>query len=108
MDLDLRRFSNQLVQTSVEGSVQLDKYCLDLNLRHEIQSLKGQIRRTDNTRFNWYFGRKTAYRFRYPNHRILVLPDDRFLHIRFYNDDLNEVNLEAIRVKIVVVTEKFK
>jgi hypothetical protein len=108
MDLDLRRFSNQLIQTSVEGSVQLDKYCLDLNLRHEIQSLKGQIRRTDNTRFNWYFGRKTAYWFRYPNHRILVLPDDRFLHIRFYNDDLNEVNLEAIRVKIVVVTEKFK
>ncbi|WP_300358058.1 hypothetical protein [Fluviicola sp.] len=108
VDFDLRRFTNQLIQTSVEGNVQLDKYCLDLNLRHEIQSRKEQIRRTDNTRFNWYFGRKTAYRFRYPNHRILVLPEDRFLHIRFYNDDLNKVNLEAIRVKIVVVTEKFK
>jgi hypothetical protein len=108
MAFDVRSFANQIIQTSVEGNVQLGKYCLDLNLRHEIQSRKGQIRRTDNTRFNWYFGRKTAYLFRYPNHRIAVMPDDRFLLIRFYNDDLNEINLDAIRVKIVVVTEKFK
>lgn len=108
MDFNLSSFTNQLIQTTVEGNIQLDKYCLDLNLRHEIQSRKGQIRRTDNTRFNWYFGRKTAYLFRYNNHPIHVLPDDRFLHIRFYNDDLNEVNLDAIRLKIVVVTEKFK
>lgn len=106
LDLDLSSFANKLIQTQIEGRIQLDKYCLDLNLRHEIQSKKGEFRRTDNTRFNWYFGRKINYQFHYPNHLISILPDDHFLHIRFYNDDRNEVNLSAIRVKIVVVTKK--
>nr|WP_294861059.1 hypothetical protein [uncultured Fluviicola sp.] len=104
ISLPLEPYSNQLIQTCVEGSVSLDKYCLDLNLRHEVQSVSGE-RRTDNTRFNWYFGRKTDYRFHYPNHFISVLPEDRFLHIRFYNDDLNEVTLTSVRVKIYAVTK---
>lgn len=108
LDLNLNSFEGKVIQTSVDGTVQLGNYCLDLNLRNEIQSQNGQVRRTDNTRFNWYFGRKRSYRFHYPNHRIFVLPEDRFLHIRFYNDDLNEVNLTAIHIKIVVVNEKFK
>lgn len=108
LDFDLSPFTDKRIQTLVEGRIQLNKYCLDLNLRQEVQSRKGAIRRTDNTRFNWYFGRKTDYRFHYPNHLISVLPEDQLLHIRFYNDDLNEVNLSTIRVKIVVVTEKLK
>lgn len=104
LHLNLKPYSNQLIQTYVDGTISLNKYCLDLNLRHEIQSSSGD-RRTDNTRFNWYFGRKTNYRFHYPNHLISVLPEDRFLHIRFYNDDLNEVTLTAVRVKIYAVTK---
>lgn len=104
LNFNLEPYSNKLLQTVVEGSVSLDTYCLDLNLRHEIQSQTGE-RRTDNTRFNWYFGRKNDYRFHYPNHFISILPEDRFLHIRFYNDDLNEVTLAAVRVKIVAVTK---
>ncbi|WP_430405665.1 hypothetical protein [Fluviicola sp.] len=104
LSLPLEGYSNQLIQAFIDGSVQLDKYCLDLNLRHEIQSVTGE-RRADNTRFNWYFGRKTDYSFHYPNHFISILPEDRFLHIRFYNDDLNEVTLKAVRVKIVAVTK---
>lgn len=106
LDLDLSSFSGRLVQTIVDGSVRLDKYCLDLNLRHEAESLKGELRRTDNTRFNWYFGRKTRYQFHYPNHPFLVLPEDRVLHIRFYNDDHNPVDLSGIHVKILAVTKK--
>lgn len=104
LNFNLEPYSNQLLQTIVDGSISLDTYCLDLNLRHEIQSQPGE-RRTDNTRFNWYFGRKTNYRFHYPNHFSSILPEDRFLHIRFYNDDLNEVTLAAVRVKIVAVTK---
>ncbi len=106
LDLDLSPFSGKLVQTTVDGSVQLDKYCLDLNLRHEVESHNGALRRTDNTRFNWYFGRKTSYQFHYPNHPFLILPEDRILHIRFYNDDHNRVNLSGIHVKILAVTKK--
>lgn len=106
LDVDLSSFSGELVQTIVDGSIQLDKYCLDLNLRHEAESLKGELRRTDNTRFNWYFGRKTSYQFHYPNHPFLVLPEDRVLHIRFYNDDLNPVILSGIHVKILAITKK--
>lgn len=106
LELDLKPFANKQIQTTVESTVQLDQYCLDLNLRHEIESQKGALRRTDNTRFNWYFGRKTRYQFHYPNHPFLVLPEDQVLHIRFYNDDHQEVNLSAIRVKIVAVTKK--
>lgn len=106
LDVDLSAFTGKLIQTTIDGEVRLDKYCLDLNLRHEIASLKGELRRTDNTRFNWYFGRKTDYRFHYPNHPFYVLPEDRFLHIRFYNDDHNLVNLSGIHVKILAVTKK--
>lgn len=106
LDVDLSGFTGKLVQTTTDGSVQLDEYCLDLNLRHEIGSQKGALRRTDNTRFNWYFGRKTDYRFHYPNHSFLVLPEDRVLHIRFYNDDQHRVNLSGIHVKILAVTKK--
>lgn len=106
LDLDLSAFAGKLVQTTIDGSIELDKYCLDLNLRHETESRKGELRRTDNTRFNWYFGRKTTYQFHYPNHPFLVLPEDRVLHIRFYNDDHNTVNLSGIHVKILVVTKK--
>ena len=105
LDLDLSSFSGRLVQTIVDGNVRLDKYCLDLNLRHEIVSQKGALRRTDNTRFNWYFGRKTVYQFHYPNHPFLILSEDRILHIRFYNDDHNRVNLSGIHVKILAVTK---
>lgn len=104
LDFPIEHYSNKLIQTYVDGTVSLNKYCLDLNLRHEIQSLSGD-RRTDNTRFNWYFGRKANYRFHYPNHFISVLPGDRFLHIRFYNDDLNEITLKAVHVKIYAVTK---
>jgi|GEM_PF-2150729 len=104
LDLPLEGYSNKLLQTYVDGAVSMDNYCLDLNLRHEIQSVSGE-RRTDNTRFNWYFGRKTNYRFHYPNHFMSILPGDQFLHIRFYNDDLNEVTLKAVRVKIYAVTK---
>lgn len=108
MQFNLSSFANKLLQTSIEGCVELDKYCLDLNLRHDIQPQKGKVRRTDNTRFNWYFGRKTNYRFQYPTHLIYILPEDHYLYIRFYNDDLNEVNLPMIRVKIYALTKKFK
>lgn len=104
LDLPIEPYSNQWIQTQVDGTVSLDKYSLDLNLRHEIQSPSGD-RRTDNTRFNWYFGRKVNYRFHYPNHFMSILPGDQFLHIRFYNDDLNEVTLKAVRVKIYAVTK---
>lgn len=108
LNLDLTPYSNQQIQTTIEGSISLNNYCLDLNLRHEITNSTGEIRRTDNTRFDWYFGRKTHYRFVYPNHLMPILPEDRILHIRLYNDDLNEINLAGIRVKIVAVTEKFR
>lgn len=101
LDFDLSSFANQTIQTQVDAGVQVNPYCLDLNLRHEIQSQNGDLRRTDNTRFNWYFGRKKSYLFHYPNHPMQVLPGDQFLHIRFYNDDLNEVNLSGIRIKIM-------
>ncbi|TSJ46545.1 hypothetical protein [Fluviicola chungangensis] len=106
LDIDLSSFTGKLVQTTINSKVQLDKYCLDLNLRHETESQEGELRRTDNTRFNWYFGRKTTYQFHYPNHSFLVLPEDRVLHIRFHNDDHNSVNLSGIHVKILVVTKK--
>lgn len=106
LDLDLSSLYGRLVQTIVDGSVQLDNYCLDLNLRHETESQKGELRRTDNTRFNWYFGRKTGYQFHYPNHPFFILPEDQILHIRFYNDDHNRVNLSGIHVKILAVTKK--
>lgn len=106
LDVDLSDFTSRQVQTIIDGRVQLDKYCLDLNLRHEIESEKGEFRRTDNTRFNWYFGRKTAYQFYYPNHPFLVMPEDRILHIRFYNDDQHTVNLSGIHVKILAVNKK--
>lgn len=106
LDINLGSFTGKLIQTTIDGSVQLDKYCLDLNLRHETESQKGVLRRTDNTRFNWYFGRKTDYRFHYPNHSFLVLPEDRALHIRFYNDDHHTVNLSGIHIKILAVTKK--
>lgn len=106
LDIDLSAFSGKTVQTIVDGTIRLDTYCLDLNLRHEMESRNGELRRTDNTRFNWYFGRKTRYRFHYPNHPVSVLPDDRLLHIRYYNDDRNPVNLSGIRVKILAVTKK--
>lgn len=108
LDLDLTPYSNQQIKTTVEGLISLDKYCLDLNLRHEITTSQGEIRRTDNTRFDWYFGRKTNYRFFYPNHLTPVLPEDRMLHIRLYNEDLNQVNSAVIRVKIMTVNEKFR
>lgn len=106
LDINLNDFIGEHVQTTIDANIQLDKYCLDLNLRHEIESQKGAFRRIDNTRFNWYFGRKTGYRFHYPNHPFLVLQEDRVLHIRFYNDDHNTVNLSGIHVKILVVTKK--
>lgn len=106
LDIDLSAFHGKLIQTTVDADIHLNKYCLDLNLRHELESSKGVLRRTDNTRFNWYFGRKTDYQFHYPNHPFLVLPEDRFLHIRFYNDDHNPVNLSGIHVKILAVTKK--
>lgn len=108
VDLDLTPYSGQQIRTTVEGSMSLKKYCLDLNLRHEITMGNGEIRRTDNTRFDWYFGRKTDYRFHYPNHLVSIQPEDRVLHLRLYNDDLNELVLAGIRVKIVTVTEKFR
>jgi hypothetical protein len=107
MNFNLEPYSNKLIQTVIDGSISLDSYCLDLNLRHEVES-QFEERRTDNTRFNWYFGRKNNYQFHYPNHFISILPEDRFLHIRFYNDDLKKVNLNAVHVKIYAVTKKFK
>ncbi|MGV3612886.1 MAG: ArnT family glycosyltransferase [Fluviicola sp.] len=106
LDVDLSAFAGKLLQTTVNGKVQPDKYCLDLNLRHEIESRNGAIRRTDNTRFNWYFGRKMAYQFHYPNHPFLVLPEDKVLHIRFYNDDHNTINLSGIHIKILAAIKK--
>jgi hypothetical protein len=108
LDLNLERYKNKRIQTEITGKVQLANYSLELNLRHEIQSQSGEIRRVDNTRFNWYFGRKTTYQFQYPNHLIQPLSDDKFLHIRFFNDDMKQVLLKAIHVKINEVTEKIK
>ncbi len=107
LDVDLSTFTDKQLQTIIDGSVLLDNYCLDLNLRHEVESSKNELRRTDNTRFNWYFGRKVRYSFHYPNHLFLVLPEDRFLRIRFYNYDHNTVNLSGIHVKIIAVTKKW-
>lgn len=105
LDFDLAPYSGELIQTCIDGEVELDNYSLELNLRHELQNKAGALRRTDNTRFNWYFGRKTHYRFHYPNHPIAVMPEDTLLRIRFYNDDLQAVNLKAIRVKILRITK---
>lgn len=105
LDFDLKPYSGEWIQTCVDGAVKLNHYCLELNLRHEIQDNTGTLRRTDNTRFNWYFGRKTSYQFHYPNHFMSVLPGDRFLHLRFYNDDLKPVKLNGIRVKILRITK---
>ena len=105
LDFDLSSFAGELIQTQIDGRVSVNPYCLDLNLRHEILSRDKLLRRTDNTRFNWYFGRKTKYGFHYPNHPVLVLPNDQFLHICFYNDDHHEVNLTEIRVKIFRLTK---
>ncbi len=105
VSFDLEPYRNQWIQTEIDGVVQLENYTLELNLRHEIENKAGELRRTDNTRFNWYFGRRTNYRFHYPNHLTAVLPEDTLLHIRFYNDDLKPVNLRAIRVKILRITK---
>lgn len=106
LDFDLTPYQGSFIQTTIDASVNLDKYCLDLNLRHEIESQNGELKRTDNTRFDWYFGRKNPYQFHYPNHPFLVLPEDLKLHIRFYNDDLNSVKLTMIHVKIFAITKK--
>lgn len=100
LSVDLRSFTGQYLQTIVDGEVQLGSYCLDLNLRHEIQHEIGELRRSDNTRFNWYFGRKRGYQFHYPNHPIFVQPGDKSLLIQFYNDDLKQIHLSRIHLKV--------
>ncbi len=92
-----------LVQTDVQGTVNLEKPFLGLNLTHEIFEKDSVARFLQPTRFDWYFGSKSMYKFRVPNQPLVINPTDETLLISMRNNGFQNVILRNVRIKIYAV-----
>lgn len=104
LSFNLKKYGNPaIIQTWTTGNVSLDKPSLDLNLIHAAVVKNGENRQIHSTRYSWYFGHELNHHFNFPNHPLVMKPDDTDLLLFMVNPETRKVTLKSLRVRIYSV-----
>lgn len=93
----------RFLQTDVSASIQLKKPSYQLHLVQQTLGAGPVVRFSQGSRFDWYFGSQTNYRFRYPNQLFPVDSIDQQLQIHLHNEELQQVDLKNVRIRVYTV-----
>jgi len=96
---------NGLIQTTVSGSVELDRGMLGLNLCHQLINNHDESVLYKPTRFDWYFGHKTKYCFSFPNQPYRIDSTHQKLEVFMANNDYVNVKLKNVRIRVYLSDE---
>lgn len=100
LELTPKMKTNGLIQTTVSGSVELDRGMLGLNLCHQLINTRDETVLYKPTRFDWYFGHKTRYTFSFPNQPYRIDSTHKKLEVFMANNDNVNVTLKNVRVQV--------
>jgi hypothetical protein len=93
-------FKNKEIQVQIDGDMEFDRPTSKFNIIQSFINETNESAKTRSPQFNWYFSDRTDVSFTFTDQIIKLNTEETLLHFYLYNNDLNQIKVEFIRIRI--------